>query len=115
MNGRALRREARYLISKMTTFWGDYDFDESTRVLDRRVPKLRFEEDVKIISDEVELVYSSYEKYIRKVQLEYNGTTYIFKVSAHVYCGVVSFYGLEVYTPLSSGKGGKKFILSEKI
>lgn len=115
MSVRALKREARYLVSKMTTFWGDYDFDEITRIPERRVPKLRFDEDAKILLDKAEFVQCSYEIYIREVWLEYNGTTYIFEISSHVYCGVVSSYWLEVYTPKIDGKSGKRFLLAEKI
>lgn len=115
MSSGALRREARYLISKMTTFWGDYDFDETSKIPDRRVPKLRFDEDVKILLDKAELVQYSYEMYIREVRLEYNGTTYIFEISSHIYCGVVNSYWLVVYTPTADGNGGKSSLLVEKI
>lgn len=115
MSEKTMKREAKYLISKMTTFWGDYDFNEISCVPDKRVPKLKFDADVKIVLDEVELVHCSYERYIREVQLEYNGTTYIFEISSHVYGGVVNSYWLEVYTPAGDGMGGKKFILGEKI
>ena len=110
-----MKKEAQYLLSRMSTFWGDYDFGETSTVADSRVPKLRFDADVTIVRDEVELVNYPHDKYIREVQLIYNGTTYIFEISSHIFCGVVNSYWIEVYTPAGDGKGGKMFVFGEKI
>lgn len=115
MSEETMKREAQYLLSKMSTFWGEYDFGETSEVADHRVPKLVFDADVKIMCDEVELVHYPHDKYIREVQLEYNGTTYIIAISSHIFCGVVNSYWIEVYTPAGDGKGGKKLVFGEKI
>ena len=49
MSEETMRREAQYLLSRMSTYWGEYDFGETSEVADHRVPKLVFDADVKII------------------------------------------------------------------
>ncbi len=115
MNESIITRDALYLISKMETIWIDYDFEGTSQSFEAKVPRIRFDADVTIVLDEVELFHCPYANYIREVQLEYNGNTYIFEVLSCVCDGVVNSHMVDISTPAGDGVGGKKYIISQRI
>ena len=115
MNENVIARDAMYLLDKMNTIWIDYDFDETSQLFETKVPRIRFDTNVTIALDEVELFHCPYAKYIREVQLEYNDNIYIFEVLPCICDGVVTSYIVDVFTPAGDGVGGKKYIISERI
>ena len=96
--------EAKYLLDRMNTVWDEYDFSETSLVYERRVPNIKFNLDVKIMVNEVHRVAN---RYVREVQIEYNGHTYIFAVSTCLDSENKPYrYCLDIYVPAGDAKGG---------
>lgn len=114
-NFELLREEAKFLNTHMKTVWQDYDFQEISNNLNRRVPKIEFDVEVKVMLDEVHHYENEVEIYEREYQIEYNGNVYIFEISAHLCNGSVKKFQLDVSTPAGDGVGGKYRLFSEKI
>ena len=109
--------EARFLESRLRTIWSEYDFNEVSSELTKRVPDINFELDSKIEKVSAEVFRQSYdfflERYTRKCQFVYNGRTYIFEISTCVEWDCVKGYYIEVYTP-SEDKNNDLVLLLEK-
>ena len=110
--------EARFLSEHVRTVWDNYDMSEESDVMERRVPKLKFDDDIefeKMMEEVTHIKDLDREQYIREFQIKFNGNVYIFELSAHIVGRKVVGYFMEVYTPAGDGKGGKLFLFSEKI
>ena len=99
--------EAKYLVDRMNTVWDEYDFSETSLVYERRVPKIRFDLDVNVMVNEVHRITNRANRYVREVQIEYNGNIYIFELSTCLDSENKPYrYCLDVYVPAGDAKGG---------
>ena len=114
-NFEALKVEAMALYEHVKTIWDNYDFDEKSSVIDRRVPKLKFLVEVEHMCEEVIHIEGLNERYIRECQVKYNNNVYIFEIYTRISSKKVVGYYLEVYTPAGDGVGGKHFLFKERL
>ncbi|MBR4110318.1 MAG: hypothetical protein IKK43_01335 [Clostridia bacterium] len=106
-NFRALADVARYLYSNLNTVWDDYDFTETSPLVEKRVPQLKFNVDVTVMVDDVyHNVRGETEEFVRMQQIKYANEVYIFAISTHLNAGTVARYSMNIYTPAGDGKGG---------
>ena len=106
-NFRALADVARYLYSNLNTVWDNYDFTETSNLLEQRVPQLKFNVDVTVMVDEVyHNVRDMIEEFVRMQQIKYENEVYIFAITTHLNNGMVERYSMNIYTPAGDGKGG---------
>jgi len=88
-----------FLISHVITHWDNYDFKEKTSDPERRVPRISLKgiRDIEISPKEVEHVEGfGYELFIRKYEVVYKDTQYIFKLTVDSHFGCVRQYTLSV-------------------
>ena len=106
-NFRALADVARYLYSNLNAVWDNYDFTETSKLLEQRVPQIKFNVDVTVMVDDVyHNIRDKVEEFVRMQQIKYNGETYIFAITTHLNDGMVERYSVNIYTPAGDGKGG---------
>lgn len=106
-NFRALADVARYLYSNLNTVWDDYDFTETSPLVEKRVPQLKFNVEVTVMVDDVyHNTRGKIEEFVRMQQIKYKDETYIFAISTHLNAGMVERYSMNIYTPAGDGKGG---------
>lgn len=106
-NFRALADVARYLYGNLNTVWDNYDFTETSALLEKRVPQLKFNVEVQnMVNDVYHNVRGEAEEYVRMQQIKYEDETYIFAISTHLKAGMVQRYSVKIYTPAGDGKGG---------
>lgn len=112
-----LRDEARYLFEHLRTDWRDYDFNEKSEVLEKRVPKIEFLVPVKIMCEDLFCydIRNDVKQYVRECQVSYNSNTFIFEISAFTQGHSVMKYQVETYVPAGDGKGGKVSLFVERI
>ena len=99
-----LKNEAEFLSRNIVTIWHDYDYNEKTSEIEKRVPKIEIRVNgvkvifEKIYADKNAEKCNGKEEYVREYEIQYNGHTYIFRIRVNVVNGIVSKFSLKVFT-----------------
>lgn len=106
-NFRVLADVARYLYSNLNTVWDNYDFTETSPMLENRVPQLKFNVEVEVMDDNIyHNIHENAEEFVRMQQIKYENEVYIFAISTHINAGMAERYSMKIYTPAGDGRGG---------
>lgn len=108
--------EAKLLISRMRTVWEDYDFNETSKEYQRRVPDIFIDDDVEVMLNEVQYFPDEYiSKYVREYQVKYGDDIFVFELSANIREDIVHRFVLNVYTPAGDGRGGLLRLITQDV
>ena len=97
---RIYEAEARELSKFVSTCWDNYDFSEKTTELERRVPRIYFNDniDVEVKGRRPEHIEGfGYEKFIRRYEITYRDKQYIFVVTVDSYWNCVRKFWITAY------------------
>lgn len=108
--------EAKFLICKMKTIWNNYDFNETSKEYQRRVPDIFIDADVEVMLNEVQYFPGEFtSKYVREYQVKYGEDVFVFELSANIHEDIVHRFMLNVYTPVGDGLGGLLRLITQDV
>lgn len=111
LNEKRIEQEARELSKHTATDWSDYDFSETEKDLERRVPKIYFSgiSDIEVKAKNPEHVEGfSYEKFIRRYEVTYKDKHFLFVITVDSHWNCVKKFLLTVYSILDECAGEKE-------
>lgn len=106
-----LEEEGRNLSKFIATDWNDYDFSEKTEELERRVPKIYFNNasNIEVRERRPELVKGfGYEKYIRRYEITHRDLRFLLVVTVDSYWNCVKKFWLTMFGLVEPHDGNKE-------